>query len=174
MTTTPKQHPVTKEIVSRSADLTQQLGERLGRCLAGGDVVGLIGALGSGKTTFVQGVAKGLGIAPGQVKSPTFILLREYPGRLPLIHVDGYRLEHAQSVMWLDVEWVFSPRKVTVIEWADRVAACLPEDYLELRFAHHTTHQRTIKVVGHGTRSQQLVEELAKQAAGSKPQAARS
>ena len=107
-------------------------------------------------------MAKGLGIDPGVVKSPTFVLLREYPGRTPLIHVDGYRLEHAQSVMWLDLEWVFSPRKITVIEWADRIAGCLPEDYLEIQMAHKTTNQRAIKTVGHGPRSQQLIEDLQK------------
>lgn len=169
--TTPKRHPVLDEIVSLSADMTRQAGERLGRCLIAGDVVGLIGELGSGKTTFVQGVAKGLGIAPELVRSPTFVLVREYAGHPPMIHVDGYRLEDAQSVRWLDVEWVFSSRKVTVIEWADRVAACLPEDYLELRFAHHTAHQRTLRAIGHGPRSQQLGEQLVKLASGFKPQA---
>ena len=162
MSTAPKPQPLTDEIVSRSVDMTQQLGEWLGRCLVAGDVVGLLGTLGSGKTTFVQGMAKGLGIDPGLVKSPTFVLLREYPGRTPLIHVDGYRLEHAQSVLWLDLEWVFSPRKITVIEWADRMAGCLPEDYLEIQMAHKTTNQRAIKVVGHGPRSQQLIEDLQK------------
>jgi len=152
----------TFEIVSRSVEETQQLGEALGRLLAPGDVLGLCGELGSGKTTFIQGLAKGLGINQDLVRSPTFILLRDYPGRLPLIHVDGYRLDGAPAAVWLDVEWLFDPKKVTVIEWADRITDCLPEDYLEMRFAHKTTNQRAIAAVPHGSRATQVVGQLRK------------
>ncbi|MBI4323379.1 MAG: tRNA (adenosine(37)-N6)-threonylcarbamoyltransferase complex ATPase subunit type 1 TsaE [Candidatus Omnitrophica bacterium] len=150
----------TFEVVSKSVEETQRLGEQLGACLAAGDVVGLTGELGSGKTTFIQGLAKGLGIEPGLVRSPTFILMREYPGRVPLIHVDGYRLDDAASVSWLDVDWVFSPKKVTVIEWADRCQDALPEAYLELRFQHVSTNQRRLRASGHGPRSNELVSML--------------
>jgi len=151
----------TFEVVTKSVEETQQLGEQLGRLLRPGDVVGLCGELGSGKTTFIQGLAKGLGIDPGAVRSPTFILMREYPAPVPLIHLDGYRLEGAPSAVWLDVEWVFDPKKVTVIEWADRIADSLPEAYLELRFSHKTTNQRGISVIAHGSRPEQLSKELA-------------
>ncbi len=158
----------TFELVSKSVEDTQRLGEQLGSCLAAGDVVGLIGELGSGKTTFIQGLAKGLGIDPGLVRSPTFILMREYPGRVPLIHMDGYRLDDATSVSWLDVDWVFSPKKVTVIEWADRCAGALPEDHLELHFRYRTTNQRLMSAAGHGPRSRELAEAF-KKAVGSQP-----
>ena len=163
MASSKKSSPKTSgtfERVTRSVEETQQMGERLGALLQPGDVVALIGELGSGKTTLIQGLAKGLGIDPGKVKSPTFILLREYPGRIGLIHIDGYRVEGAPSVVWLDLEWVFSPSKVTVIEWADRVAGCLPDDYVELRLAHQTTNQRHIAVIAHGPHSAQLVASL--------------
>ena len=150
------------EFVSRSVEDTQRLGEQLGACLAAGDVVGLIGELGSGKTTLIQGLAKGLGVDPGLVRSPTFILMREYAGPVPLIHVDGYRLDDAASMSWLDMDWVFSPKKVTVMEWADRCTGALPEDHLELRFEHRTTNQRYISATSHGPRSQQLIETLRK------------
>lgn len=150
------------EFVSRSVEETQQFGEHLGRLLAPGDVVGLLGELGSGKTTFIQGLAKGLGIDPDTVRSPTFILLREYPAPVPLIHIDGYRLEGAPSAVWLDVEWLFDPKKITVIEWADRIADSLPEEHLELRFAHKTTNQRAISVGAHGSRATQIAEQLGK------------
>jgi len=150
------------EFISRSVEETQRLGERLGERLSAGDVVGLVGALGSGKTTFIQGMAKGLGIDPGLVRSPTFILLREYAGRASLMHIDGYRLENATSVVWLDLEWMFSPKRITVVEWADRFERCLPDDYLEIQIAHRTTNQRTIRATGHGPRSVQVVEELSK------------
>ena len=148
------------ERLSKSVEETQALGERLGVALSPGDVVGLVGELGSGKTTFIQGVAKGLGVDPNIVKSPTFILMREYPGRVPVIHVDGYRLEDAASVEWLDLEWIFSPRKVSLIEWADRCQDALPEDYLELRFEHRSSNQRRVSAIAHGPRSEQLVNQL--------------
>ena len=153
------------ELTSRSAEETQQLGERLGALLRAGDVVGLIGELGSGKTTFVQGLAKGMGLDQSVVKSPTFVLMREYRSRLPapqsgavpLIHADGYRLEHPDQALWLDVDWLFSPKRVTVIEWAERLSSTLPSDYVELRFAHKTTNQRAISAAAHGPRSRELL-----------------
>lgn len=154
------------DILSKSVDETHALGERVGRGLQPGDVVGLIGELGSGKTTFIQGLAKGLGVNPDAVKSPTFVLMREYTGRVPVVHMDGYRLDDANSVVWLDLDLVFSPYRVTLIEWADRVAAVLPEDYLEIRFAHKSTNHRTMQLIGHGDRSQAVVNALAKVSPG--------
>ena len=153
----------TFEFLSRSAEATEQLGEQLGRRLSAGEAVGLFGELGSGKTTLIRGIAKGLGIDPELVKSPTFVLLREYPGPVPLLHIDGYRLDGSSSaVVWEDPDWLFSPKKLTVIEWADRFGTWLPEDYLEIRLAHKTTNQRSINLLGHGPRSAQVVATLAK------------
>ena len=148
----------TFEPVSRSVEETQQLGARLGACLAAGDVVGLRGDLGSGKTTFIQGLAHGLGIEPSSVKSRTFVLLREYPGRVPLIHLDGYRLERPDAARELDVDWIFSPTKVTVLEWSERFAGCLPDDYLEITLTHKTTNQRALRATAHGPRSATLLQ----------------
>ena len=146
------------EFNTKSAEETQRLGEQLGALLSAGDVLALAGELGSGKTTFIQGLAKGLGIDPDRVKSPTFVLLREYPGPVPLVHIDGYRLEGAESALWLDLDWLFSRRKVTAIEWADRLQACLPEERLELRFEHKRTNQREIRAVAHGARARQIID----------------
>jgi len=146
-------------LTTRSPEETQQFGERLAAQLRAGDVVALIGDLGSGKTTMIQGLARGLGLA-SSVKSPTFVLLREYPGLVPLVHIDGYRLEGESSVVWLDVEWVFSPRKITVIEWADRFEGVLPDERLELRLAHRSTNQRSIALTGHGARAQAVVRAM--------------
>ena len=150
----------TFEWTSRSVEETHAFGERLGAVLAAGDVVGFIGELGTGKTTLIQGVAKGLGIDPQRVKSPTFVLAREYAGRVPMTHLDGYRLEGESSVVWLDLEWMFSMNKITVIEWADRFDGCLPEDWLELRLSHKTTHHRQISVRAHGPRSSARLEAI--------------
>ena len=151
----------TFEIVSRSAEATEQFGERLGQRLTAGDVVALVGELGSGKTTLIRGLARGLGIDPALVKSPTFILLREYPGPIPLIHIDGYRLDGTSgAVVWEDPDWLFSPTKVTVIEWAERFVAWLPEEYVEAQLEHKTTNQRALRFLSHGPRSAQLVSAL--------------
>ena len=158
-------------IVASSPEMTEELGRRLGCALQAGDVLALIGELGAGKTTLVRGVAAGLGMDPDVVKSPTFVLLREYSpapsatrlggaGRPSLIHIDGYRFDNAQAVVWEDVDWVFSPKKVTVIEWADRIGESLPEAYLEIRLAHTSAKRRTLTLVPHGPRAQQLVESL--------------
>ena len=151
------------KFVSRSVEEPEQLGERLGRLMSGGDVVALIGELGSGKTTLIRGLAKGLGIEPDRVKSPTFVLLREYPAAVPLVHIDGYRLQGEASLVWEDLAWVFAPTKVTVIEWADRFARCLPEDHLELQFAHRSTNQRALTLIAHGQNAQRVLTALESQ-----------
>jgi len=139
---------------------TQAFGERLGAALRPGDVVALFGELGSGKTTLIQGIAKGLGRDPQTIKSPTFVLLREYAGEVPLVHIDGYRLEGPASVAWLDVELMFAPHKITLIEWAERFAALLPESRIEVRLSHVSTNRRRIALVPHGDRAAALIEPL--------------
>lgn len=139
-------------MVTSSIEETQALGERLGRVLRAGDVVALHGELGSGKTTLIQGIARGLGRAPESIKSPTFVLMREHPGDVPLIHIDGYRLEGAPSVSWLDLDLIFSPRKITLIEWAERFGGLLPEDRLEVHLEHVSTNRRRLRISGMGVR----------------------
>ena len=148
------------EVVSGSVEDTQAFGERLGRALRAGDVVALRGELGSGKTTLVQGLARGLGLEPGTVKSPTFVLMREYRGVIPLIHIDGYRLQGAPSIAWLDLDLLFSPRKVTVVEWAERFEGLLPEHAVELRLSHVSANRRRLAVSGTNTRSNEIMVQL--------------
>ena len=161
------------EIVSHSAEDTQAFGAQLGRWLSLGDVVALHGALGSGKTTLIQGLARGLGRSPDSVKSPTFVLMREYPGEVPLVHIDGYRLAAAPSASWLDVELIFSPHKITVIEWAERFEGLLPDDRLELHLEHLSANRRRISARATGARSQQMLTQLQRAAAAAPHDAAR-
>ena len=144
------------EFASSSIEETQAFGERLGRALRPGDVVACSGELGSGKTTLIQGIARGLGRDPETIKSPTFVLVREHPGEVPLVHVDGYRLEGSPAVASLDLELLFSPRKITVIEWAERFGALVPEVHLALRLEHVSTNRRRITVSGQGARGQEI------------------
>ena len=108
-------------IVSNSPDETLRLGEEWGRAAKAGWVIGLTGDLGAGKTQLVKGIARGLGIA-SRISSPTFTLVHEYlEGRLPLYHIDLYRLENAQAIFGAGLEEYFGQTDgVTVIEWAER------------------------------------------------------
>ncbi len=150
------------ERLTCSVEETQTFGQKLGRILQGADVVALHGDLGSGKTTLVQGIAQGLGYDPSTIKSPTFVLMREYSGSKPFVHLDGYRLEGVVQVAWLDTELMFAPNKITLVEWADRFADLLPDDYLEIRLQYVSTHRRRIQVIPHGQRSPGIVAELIK------------
>ncbi len=147
-------------MVTSSVEQTHAIGEQLGTLLRPGDVVALHGELGSGKTTLIQGIARGLGRNPETIKSPTFVLMREYPGEVPLVHIDGYRLEGAPTIAALDLELGCSPYKITVIEWAERFAGLLPEAYLRIEVAHVSTHRRRLAISGVGARGQELATEL--------------
>lgn len=158
------------ECVSGSVEDTQAFGERVGRLLRAGDVVALYGDLGSGKTTLIQGIAQGLGRSPHSVKSPTFVLMREYRGDVPLVHIDGYRLEGAPAVSWLDLDLLFSPQKITVIEWAERFAGMLPEDHVDVRLHHVSTNRRRVRLVPVGPRATELIARLHAEPKAQKPE----
>ncbi|MBI2104319.1 MAG: tRNA (adenosine(37)-N6)-threonylcarbamoyltransferase complex ATPase subunit type 1 TsaE [Candidatus Omnitrophica bacterium] len=149
------------ELTSGSVEETRAFGERLGRLLRPGDVVALEGELGSGKTTLIQGIAQGMDRDPGTVKSPTFVLVREYPGAVPIVHVDGYRLEPPATAASLDVELLFAPHKVTLIEWAERFAGLLPEERLVIRMGHVSANRRRLSLAPSGERPQAIVRQMA-------------
>ena len=148
------------EWVSGSVEETRAFGERLGQSLRAGDVVALHGELGSGKTTLIQGIAQGLGRDPDSVKSPTFVLLREYSGDVPIVHIDGYRLEGAPSVSWLDTDFIFAPEKITLIEWAERFEGLLPEQALLIHVSHVSANRRRFVVASGGPRAAEIVTQL--------------
>lgn len=112
-------------LVSDSPEATTAAGERLGARLGPGDVVGLTGELGAGKTCFVQGLVRGLGVAT-PATSPTFVLVNEYRGRLPVHHVDVYRTQSLTELLDLGLEELLAGGGITVVEWADRCEPLLP------------------------------------------------
>jgi len=112
-------------IESRSPEETHAVGARLAERLGPGDVVALTGELGAGKTCFTQGLARGLGVT-GRVVSPTFVLVNEYRGRMPVHHVDAYRTESLTELLDLGLDELFSGDGVTVVEWADKLLPLLP------------------------------------------------
>ncbi len=116
---------------SNSPEETQQVAQALAAVLAPGDVIALSGELGSGKTCFVQGAARGLGVT-ARVTSPSYVLMREYEGRLPVLHVDVYRLNTLQEALDLGIEEFLEPSWVVFVEWGDALGPILPEEHLEV------------------------------------------
>ena len=110
---------------SRSAEETRRIGEVLGEQLKPGDVVATIGELGTGKTCFLQGLVRGLGVTE-TATSPTFVLINQYRGRLPVYHLDAYRTESLTELLDLGLEEFFYGDGVTVVEWADKLLPLLP------------------------------------------------
>lgn len=121
----------TLELLTASPEETRAVGEAIAPALRSGDVVSLTGDLGAGKTTFVQGVAQALGVAD-HVVSPTFTLVREYEGTVPIYHFDVYRLDHLQDVLDLGFEEILDLGGIVFIEWGDAIEALLPEAYLQI------------------------------------------
>jgi len=120
-------------ILTSSPDETLEFGRRLGALLEAGDVVALTGPLGSGKTTLTKGIALGLGVEdPREVTSPTFVLIHQYQGRVPIYHLDAYRLKSAAEAEALGTEEMFFGDGVVVVEWADRIAGALPPERLDV------------------------------------------
>ncbi len=147
-------------ICSKNADQTTQIGEKLAGHLKGGDILCLSGDLGSGKTTLIKGIAKGLKISPAKVNSPTFVLMNAYEGKLPLYHFDLYRLEKIHEISSIGYEEFLYGDGVAVIEWAERLGALTPKEYLRIKLAHKGEDQRLIKIFPAGTRYSQLVDSL--------------
>ncbi len=145
-----------------SAAETQALAARLAAGLRNGDILALAGDLGAGKTTFVQGLARGLGITV-PVTSPTFILINRYvaaDGRV-LQHADCYRLANAPAEMWdVGLTDLFAGDDIVVIEWADRIPGLLPEEYMEVAFAYLDEYRRRLSFVAHGSRYAALLQKL--------------
>ena len=129
--------------VTASPEETATVGERLAATLVAGDVVALTGALGAGKTCFVQGLARGLGV-PVRATSPTFVLINEYRGRVPVHHVDAYRTAHVTDLLDLGLLELFDGDGVTVVEWADRAASLLPERAVHVHIDGVGDEPRTI------------------------------
>ena len=141
---------------SDSPGRTRRIGFSLGHFAQAGDVFLLSGDLGAGKTCITQGIAKGLGVE-GYVRSPTFVLLSIHSGRLPLYHVDIYRLDHVAEVQDLGLEEYLAGDGVSVIEWADKALEVFPKSCLRIMLDFNGEKERLIKLEPYGKRYEQLV-----------------
>lgn len=145
------------EIRSNSNDASQEIAARLAALVTGGDVITLEGELGAGKTTFTKGIAHGLGVKR-MVTSPTFTIVKEYEGRIPLYHMDAYRLEHSEEDIGF---WeYFNGEGLSVIEWATFIEDFLPSERLNIKINYIDEHSRMIQFYPYGAHYENIVRNL--------------
>jgi len=146
------------EVISRSPTQTRRIGMRLGEMLQPGDVIGLEGNLGAGKTTIVQGIASGWG-SYDAVSSPTYVLVNVYRrlDRNQLFHLDAFRLENSEEAIDLDIDAMLDQGPL-LVEWADRIKEALPENYLWINMRLINDEQRDFIVNARGDRHKTLLE----------------
>lgn len=135
----------TTEVVTHGPEETEQVGERLGRRLEPGAVVALTGDLGAGKTCFIRGLARGLDVRQ-PISSPTFVLVNQYAGRLPVYHIDAYRTASLTELLDLGFDEYVSGAGVTVIEWADTLRPLIPADAIWVHISGLGDEPRTISI----------------------------
>ena len=149
------------DTVTASPERTRALGRRLGRLLAGGEILGLSGDLGSGKTCFVHGLAEGLDVGGDSwVRSPTFTLVNEYEGRLPLVHVDLFRVAPGAEMEDLHLEEYFSSGSVCVVEWFERLTEVRVDEFLGVGFRYVDEERRALRFAARGRRYEEIVAGL--------------
>ncbi len=149
------------QFVADSEEDTREFGRRLAQALRPGAIVALVGDLGAGKTRLVQALAAALDVPPGDVNSPTFTLVQEYAGRIPLRHCDTYRLRDPNEFLDLGLEELFAQDGIALVEWADRVTPLLPRDVLTIRIEITSPDSRLFRVEASGTSSRAACHRLA-------------
>ena len=150
-------------VISRSAEHTRRLGARLGKLLQGGEIIGLVGELGTGKTLFVRGLTEGLEVSRTWIRSPTFTLVNEYQGRLPIYHIDLYRIERTGELEELNLREYLYSNGVSLIEWFEYFPAGEVEDHLEVELAYREGSKRQLTFLPHGAHYEDLVKALQQQ-----------
>lgn len=148
--------------LSSSPAATSALGKRMGERLPAGSVVALTGELGCGKTLLTRGICAGLGVPSRQVNSPTFVLVNEYRGRLPVFHMDLYRLGTETDVVELGITdyLLRTASGVLIIEWAEKIPSLLPADLLKVEFEILSARKRRIVFLASGRTFGSLLKEL--------------
>jgi tRNA threonylcarbamoyladenosine biosynthesis protein TsaE len=148
-------------VLSTSARITMSLGRNLAKLVKGGEIIGLRGELGTGKTTFVRGFCEGIGVnQTAWVRSPTFTLINEYHGRLPVYHIDLYRIGRAEEIEALNLREYLYSDGVSLIEWIERLPPDEIDEYLEVTLAHNNGSKRQVAFTAHGKQYEEMVEQL--------------
>jgi tRNA threonylcarbamoyladenosine biosynthesis protein TsaE len=148
--------------LSNSPSATLAMGERIGERLKAGSIITLTGELGCGKTLLTRGICAGLGVPMRQVNSPTFVLVNEYRGRLPVFHLDMYQLGTASDAVEFGMlDYLARARSgVMIIEWAEKITAVLPDDCLQVKFEVVSARKRRLELITHGDKFRDLLQEL--------------
>jgi tRNA threonylcarbamoyladenosine biosynthesis protein TsaE len=154
----------TLSIISQSTEQTDALGRRLGALLRSGDLVLLLGDLGSGKTHLAKGIVAGLG-SGDLVTSPSFVLVNEYrAGDATVYHADLYRIDTPDELLGIGLEEAWSGPNISLVEWAERAGARLPSEHLAVHLRHLDETSREIEIVAHGRRYEDIVDGLRREA----------
>jgi tRNA threonylcarbamoyladenosine biosynthesis protein TsaE len=149
------------QVFSDSPEITFELGYRLGRLLCSGDVIGLVGELGTGKTKFTQGIAKGLEVDPKiYITSPTYTLINEYEGRIYLYHFDLYRINNIKDWEELGGDEYFFKNGIVIIEWAEKILKYIPFEHIIVNFNYISKNKREINFKALGDRFKKILDEL--------------
>ena len=139
---------------------TERFGSALAETLPPGTTVALVGTLGAGKTRLVQAIAAAWGIERAEITSPTFVLLQEYHGRKTICHLDAYRVADDDEFLALGVDELFASDALVLIEWADRVRRCLPEDRIEIHIEVTGRQSRRFEIVAIGHACEPILDAL--------------
>ena len=149
------------EIISHSPEQTQKFGVSIGELAQPGDNFLLVGDLGAGKTCLTQGIAWGLNIEE-YAASPSFVVIRELKGRLPLYHIDFYRLDHLEEIAELGLDDYLYGNGVCVVEWAEKGLSLLPLEHLLIEMSYVSDTERSLKLKPGGKRYRKIVAQLKK------------
>ena len=147
------------ELISHNPEQTQKLGVRIGELALAGDIFLLVGALGTGKTCLTQGIAWGLNIKEYAL-SPSFVIVRELYGRLPLYHIDLYRLDHIEEIAELGLDDYLYSNGVCVVEWAEKALSILPEEHLLIEIGYLADTERRFQMEPSGQRYLEIATQL--------------
>ena len=147
------------ELISHSPEETQKFGVRIGELCLPGDTFLLVGSLRAGKTCLTQGIAWGLGIKE-YAASPSFMLVRELYGRLPLYHIDLYRLDHIEEIVDLGLDDYIYGKGVCVVEWAEKGLGVLPEEHMLIQIDYLSDSERRLQLRPGGKRYREILSQL--------------
>ncbi|HAJ33823.1 MAG TPA: tRNA (adenosine(37)-N6)-threonylcarbamoyltransferase complex ATPase subunit type 1 TsaE [Candidatus Atribacteria bacterium] len=148
-------------IITKSPEKTKNLGKEVSKLAKSGDLLAFYGELGAGKTCFIQGISQGLEVKD-YVTSPSFTIINEYQGKIPIYHFDLFRLDNAEEILELGYEEYFYGEGLTVIEWAEKIEQLLPKEHLKIDIKFKDRYQRTISFIPQGDRFDKFLKELSR------------
>jgi len=147
-------------IITKSPEETKNLGKEVGKLAKPGDLLAFYGELGAGKTCFIQGISRELEVKD-YVTSPSFTIVNEYQGKIPIYHFDLFRL-NTEEILELGYEEYFYGEGLTVIEWAEKIEQLLPKEHLKIDIKFKDLYERTISFISQGDRFDKLLKELSR------------